>query len=884
MFTLDATILLDAIMQWVALLAWPAVSLSVGWCLWALLRPGKGAVPVGWLTLLGLGVSLWLGVLLAMAGAFWPWLLGALLLAPAVLVVGRAIVGAERVALPPIALPPRGRSLALVGALLTLAAVLLASPAESFVVTDDAGVYTLGAIHLAASGELPYDEPGIYPLRATAAGYEGDYQGYLLDYGRQFLLPENVSTPAGTRFWGPFFQPLLYRQRVEIGYLPTTKVLGAGLGLLLGARWVIWAGPAMALLSLALFIGLLRKSAGWRLALPAGAMLAFSFPQVWFGRHLLSEPVTQALVMAVLWLQAEADTAPDEAQRALLRAAEALLLGLLPLTRLEGAFIGGTLLGWLAWHAPARARAEGRIWVWRLAALGVGQGLAILASPAYLYSRSIGALSQGAQPLVGIACVALAGAGAVCAVAPLRRGAQKALAWLGEARHRAWLTAGLSGLLALIVLVQSLSGPPGRTFAGWLVQYWSLPALLFSLAGLLLAPLLCSEQQRAVGALASLGVTFALLYAANPQTTLVHPWVMRRAVPLVMPALALGAPLAAQHLIEGLRRGLLPRSPARLLRGVGYGALAGALVIAAGATTLPLTIHQERRDVWSQLAEIDALLEPRALLMLDDGDISRQIAQPLALIYGHTVYHLQQTEVLHAEAPPVARLLAAAREQGRPAYWLVSDVTRRFAPVDQALVPVGGVQVYTPVLAHRSDGPPNWRSLARQSFLVDVYAIVDEEPAPPAARWGAVPLGAGSYPYLMLGFYGYEQDALRALPYRWMAGRAVVRLPWPNQDDEAASFEVAATVAGLRPWRAPDPWIEVWAEGQRLLRTTVPANGEPVELRALSPALYDVGEAGLEITLLSDTYVPAEHGGGSDTRELGLRLYGLSVGYEEWPR
>ena len=875
----SGALLVEAMLRWVALLLWPVMGLGVGWCLWALLRPSDAAVPVGWLAILGLGVLVWVGVLLALAGAFVSWLLVLLLLLPMALLICRALRRRASLGLPRVTLPARHRPVAAAALIVTLAAFCLASPAESFVVTDDAGVYTLGAIHLVRSGGLSVKDADLYPLQTLPNDVsQGDYYDYLQDYARQFLLPENVSVPAATRFWGPFFQPVLYRHQIEIGYLPVTKVLGAGPGLVLGLRWVIWAGPAMALLSLTLFTALLRRSLGWGVALPAGAMLAFAFPQVWFGRHLLSEPVTQALVMAILWLDAESGAIRCQGQRRLLTAAQALLLGLLPLTRLEGALIGGALLGWLVWHAQAK---PGREWVWAGIALGFGQALSVLSSPTYLYTRLIGVLSQAVQPLAAAISIAVVALVAISACAPLRRRCLQIVGWIARPVHRSWVSSAFAIVLAAAVLVQAATAPLGDTFAGWLVQYWSLPALLFSLIGLVLAPLALPTDQRAIRALALLGVTFGLLYAVDAQTTPVHPWVMRRAVPMIIPALAMGAAVAAKGLVDLLCRRVLPYGGGCLLRGIGYQALVVALVIATGVTSLPLLIHQERLGVWTKLAAVDALLPSHAVVLIDDGAIGRQVAQPLALIYGHSVYHLQQSEALRADAPPVSRLLRIARSQGRPIYYLASDINRRLAPADNELSSVGGVHVVTPVLAHRTDGPPDWFALARQSFLIDVYELQENTSPQAAPVSGHVPLGVGSYPYLLSGFYGYEYDAVHSRSFRWAAGEASIHLPWPNANGASSPFDVRITVASPRPAGEPASEVELWAEGQRLLRAILPTDGSLVELHAAVPRLVSAGEPSLEIRLLADTYVPAVHGGSSDSRELGVRLFELSVEYPE---
>jgi len=759
------------------------------------------------------------------------------------------------------------------------AAWLLARPAETFIVTDDAGVYTLGAVHLAQTGVLSYDDAGIYPLepgRADVPAEPGStaYWDALQDYGRQFLLPENVGTPAGTRFWGPFFQPTLFRQHTEIGFLALPKTIGALFGWVLGEQSVVWAGPALTLLSLTAFLGLLHRTGGWGLAVPASALLVLSLPQVWFGRQLLSEPFAQALVLGILWLDAEVlSTEHGRARRALM-VMEALLFGLLPLTRLEGCLLGCLLLVWLLWHSSQIVDDDRDQLKWSIAALVVGQVIAALTSPAYLYSRLIDAVTQASQALVGIVVLTVVLL-TMCHILPgcTRRWGQLRL-WLAGARQRSWIALVVGATYCAVTVWQCLAQPLGNTFSGWLAQSWTRPALFLGTAGLALSPSLLSQGQRGSKSLASAAACLGLLYSASPYVTQVQPWALRRAVPLLLPALAMGASLLCQSALNRIEA-WRPWAWWHRIAHCVYALVLLGLTVVVAQRTAPIVFHNEREGMWNQLELLNRLLEPNSLLLLDDGQIGRQIAQPLALVYRHVAYNIQETEALSAGSPVVERLLATAQTEGRRVYWLVIDTSRRFTPEGYRLTSVGGVAFDTPTLA-TGPNPVSYSSLTRQSFLVDVYSLIPGTVSDASKTIGHVPLGVGSYPYLVTGFYGLESDPDLGA-YRWTNGSAKVTLPWPAGDGHPVSFVMTLTVSGWRPDGQPDPDVSVWAEGRLLAEQTVPADGRVTILRGASDALSNQGLADLEIEVRSDVFVPARVGMNTDERELGVKVLDLSI-------
>jgi hypothetical protein len=863
----------------IAYLLFPVAGLAIGWAIWRLVaRGGDLTASLGRLVVTGLVALGWLAVVLAAADALHPWLLaiivGALLLAVWVLPgARRARLCWER---------PRLRWKGWPAALLLIvAAWLLARPAETFLVTDDAAVYTLAAAHLADTGSLHYDDPGVLPLDPRRPdlplpSHTTAYWDYLQDYARQFLLPENVGLPAGTRFWGPFFTPMLYLQEVEIGFMPLTKTAGAIMGWALGVRRVVWAGPALALLALIALLGLTRRGGGWSLAVPATALLAFSLPQVWFGRQLLSEPLSQALVLGALWLDGEAQAASSSRARRALQTAQAAAFGLLPLVRLEGAFAALVLLAWLAWDSRKESeQADRYLWLCSAAALVLGQTLAILTSPAYFYSRVIGLLRSDVRVLLVWGLVLAA---ALVAAGCRWRGAapvQRCWRWLRRWRTQQIGMSAIGAAYLLIAAYEIARGPIVKPYTIWLAQYWTRPGLLLGALGMALAPWVLPAEQRALRALLATGGCVGLLCVVNPMVTWAHPWLMRRALVALLPALAVGAAVAVGGLTATLSRLSSDCGVVRLAAWGSYALVMSGLCLGIAQRMLPILQHNEREGMWEQIAQVNALLAPDTLLLLDDGQIGRQLGQPLALINGHAVHNVQQTEALSGDSALIRQLIAAARQQGRRVYWLVSDSARRLPPELGHLQSVGGVRFDTPTLS-ASDGPPGAEQLIRQSFLVDVYELLAQ---PTSDLSGAldVPIGVGSYPYLLSGFYGLEEDPAWG-SFRWTTGDADLRLPWPEAAPDApAGFDIIVSLAAWRPVDGAAPAVIITVEGVPLIATTMPGDGALVEVQGSATDMLNTGDPGLEIQISSDTFVPRDHGLGSDARELGVKVYAVRV-------
>lgn len=884
-------------------LYWLAIPLLVGLCtaLGASLLGRLATAPLHsrlerallwWLA--GLVALSWVGASLAALGLFrWWWLLGALL----------ALVAAARfwprqrtetVASPSLERTPAWAQ----GACLLLllgAGWAYARPAETWLMVDDAAVYAIGGVVLARDGTLSYQAEAIYQppgLPESEIAYwderslniEGYWQPQR-DFALQFWQLEEW--PVLARHRHAFYGRLLGSPRVEIGFPSLPKVWAAYAVWLFGPPGAVWAAPFLGLTALAALWGLGRRLAGWPVALGATLLLAVSFTQVWFSRYLLGEAPTQAHLLAGFYLTVVAARhgAPQRCG-AWLAVLGALGLAAITLLRVEGAAVAALagLLLLCAWCVKAwNQRPLYHLWlaVLALAMIG-GSWLTVSATPYYALTRLAATLTPRATQLTVIAALALVAGGAWFSQFPSGRALlRRAAAW---ARYGPLAT----GLLALLwggwALAMLLSRPWAQSLPGWLAQYWTRPGLIFSLLGALCLPRLTRREERAREAwpLAALGLAYLAVLSVHPAVAPAHPWAMRRLVPIVMPALALLAALGAVVPLRwaAARFGAPLGGWARRTAALASGALLLALAVGLGQRSLPILAHWERRGAWDQLATLASRFERGDVLLLDDGQHGRQLAPVMEYVFGLPSFLLQENEAIHSDSPVVDRLIASALAQGRGVYLVVTGRESQWRPAQWWLEPHAGQVFATPVLQYALGRPPQASDRSHETFMADVYRVLPAADAPVETHaWQEMeaPLGAGSYPYLLTGWYGYEQGA-GGEGFRWSEGRALVHLPWPYGEEQAAlDLCLRLDASPGRPAAAPAPQVTVEIEGQTLETQALDALGARRTLAFSGRDIANSGDVALEIAILSDTWVPADFTASRDRRQLGVMVHGLTV-------
>jgi len=122
----------------------------------------------------------------------------------------------------------------LLTAILILAAVLFARPAESFLVLDDAGIYTLGGIQLAETGKLFATDPALAALSPEAA--------------RELLFTGPIIA-QWSRLWGQFFVWNWNRPWVSFGLLHMQRLWVGLFTLFLGRYGGLWVAPTFGVIA-----------------------------------------------------------------------------------------------------------------------------------------------------------------------------------------------------------------------------------------------------------------------------------------------------------------------------------------------------------------------------------------------------------------------------------------------------------------------------------------------------------------------------------------------------------------------------------------------------------------------------------------------------------
>jgi hypothetical protein len=845
--------------------------------------------------LAGLVVLSWVGASLAALGLFRWWLaVGALLAA-----VALARLWPQRGAVPTVPPAIARTPVWAQGACLLLllgAGWAYARPAETWLMVDDAAVYAIGGVVLARDGALAYQAEAIYEppgLPESEIAYwderSRNIEGYWQpqrDFAQQFWQLEEW--PVLARHRHAFYVRQLGSQSVEIGFPPLPKVWAGYAVWLFGPLCAVWAAPFLGLTGLAAMWGLARRLAGWPVALGATLLLGVSFTQVWFSRYLLGEGPTQAHLLAGFYLTVVAARHPSHDRHgSLLAALGALGLAATTLLRVEGAAVVA-LVGLLlacAWSATGWGRRPlYRLWVATLALATItGSLLTFGAAPYYALTRLGASLTPRlAQWAVGGA-LALSTAGVLLVNAPVRR---TLLRWAtGWAQRGPLLTGLLAALWGAWALAMLLSRPWSQSLPGWLVQYWTRPGLALSLLGALCLARLTRrvEGAREAWPLAALGLVFLAVLSVHPAVAPAHPWAMRRLAPVVMPALALLAAVGAVVPLRwaAARLADAPLGPwARRAAALGSSGIVLVLAIGVGQRSLPILEHSERRGAWGQLATLASRFERGDVLLLDDGQHGRHLAPAMEYVFGLPSFLLQDSEAIRSDSPVVDRLIASALAQGRNVYLVVTTGELQWRPAQWRLEPYDWQVFDTPVLQYALGRPPQRGDLSYETFMADVYRVTPASERPSeASPWREldVPLGAGSYPYLIAGWYGYEQGTQGA-GFRWSDGHARVQLPWPGAEDEAAlDLCLRLEASSGRPASLPAPEVALEVEGRRLGAETLGEPGASRTLRFSGFEIANTGKAALEIAIVSDTWSPAEVSSSRDVRRLGVMVHSLTV-------
>ncbi len=832
----------------------------LGMALLALLCGGYGyiliggvvrATPKSWFEFAGLCILAgfaaisWIGCLLAVASLFRWWLLLAIAAA-----LGYGVRRWARQAAP-LDLAPTS-SIMQLGALAVLgcAAWLFARPSETWMLFDDSAVYTISGVHLAEAGTLI---PSVENFVCK---------------GHQVF-----------RYWGPYRWWDGCKPTLSVGFLPAPKVWAGIATWLFGRGGAVWSAPFAGLLAMLVLFLFTRRAVGPLAALATTALVAMSFPQVWFSRTLMSETFSQVAVFGGLYYLSLAREGPNQDKPQLWGMLAAALLGLLAFIRFEALlFLLIILAAWLVAMAagdPGPSRRWSAPWMrrwllWTGGATLVALSLSFAVTPHYYLDQLVKLLSRDSLQLAVIAAAALA-----LAVVGLRRYGPRRL-WgtlCGWPLARILLVA-----LALVwVLVAGadlyLRGVSSSGVTSWLPLYLGWPAFLLGALGLLW--FVWKRPSPEAYGLLTLALLSATGFALHPLVTQVHPWAIRRFVPFILPTLMMGIGFALERVWAVIRSAI--EGGIRFWRWPAYGAsllcvgVAGAFV---GRVTWPFVTYQETAGLWAQMEELAALYPPGAIVIYDNGPMGQRLPQVMEQVLGPSA-------IAYLEPPgplEIARLegaIKAARGQGRRVFMNVVDGDLMWDSQEYGMESYDAYVVEAPRVRYEHIPPPTEASIATMRFLVDIYEIVPREeltllqgPVMP------IPVGQGSYSYLKEGFFSAEVDA-KGRPFRWTSDEAHIVVPAPVSVS-APSVGLALDLGAWRPSGAGETVVTVEVQGRTVLEVRVEHVVEPQRFEVTLEDALAPDQKSLEIVLRTSTWRPADYGM-EDTRELGAIFYGATL-------
>lgn len=750
---------------------------------------------------------------------------------------------------------------------LCAAAVLYARPAESFFLADDSAVYTIGGVLLARTGSL-VARPEVF-WKTTE------------DFVHQFMAIDPFLMTS--RHFGPFYQWTANQTSIEIGFLPLPKVWIALAAWLSGPGYANWATPFFGVLGLAALYSLIRRLLGWQAGVASIVLLGLSLPQVWFARYPLSEVYTQFFLLTGLYLAVLArQNAMDFHLSRQLALWSALSLAALTVVRFEAilflvvitAFL---LMGWR--QVTPNLTVFVRPWLLTLAVATLyGLFISIGLARHYFLAQSLATLGPD-QVRIGL--IVLIFLGGICLVIWRRR------AMLGRAAVHlsawpVWTNIGLWVACTILIIWQLLTRDWSKTLSGWLVQYWTLPGMISG--GMGLGWLLYRDQsQQHQGdksrypeliALIGLGLLLLIGYLMNPAVNPVHPWAMRRLVPVVLPVLALGA---GGLLAGGIALSRYLTYQSKRLQ-PGRWALISSLVAlfflqshTIARVSWPLWAHQEMKGLYRQFGSIAERLPPDAILIFDNGQVGERLTQAFEFVFDRPALSVRSTPASTTESQ-IDRLIEAVHNRGRRVFFVFTDGTLQWWPERWELISQGASKIETVLLRPVQGRPPNASDIINRTLWLDLYEILpaaEDTPAPDLPI--TVPIGAGSYPYFRAGFENWELTAAGE-PIRWTTGDGHVLLPWPeNADGYLSDLCLILQVAGGRPIEGERALLDISMENQQIFSGVLPPGFEVQTLQIPVHKVRNNNDPGLEIALHSNTWNP------DGNRVLGILVHGMTL-------
>lgn len=790
---------------------------------------------------IGLGFLAWSCLLLAELG----WLSGGTLL---VATIGACALGCR------LQLGGAGSSkspgsaewLSVGGLLLLLAVAVALFPAwETVLWAGDSTVYLAFAERIADSGGLLFEDALLGAIPVTV---------------RRDVFRNRTpldTTGAHARFPGGFLIPDIRRAEVTAGFSPLFPVLLAAAALAPGDGMFLVA-PAFAVLALVAVFLLGRRLGDGRSGALAAAIAAVCLPQLWYARFSVPEMVAQLFFLAgVLLLLLARD---HRAGFRVFALAGGCLLGLAAMAKVDLAVLGSvSLVAFAGWALASRGRFP-RVLGWLLA--GFSAVLAhLLVHYAFFpshYADYVARRVEAALPWrgVGPGMLDLGGAATLVAIGLVAGLAVlAAVVRLRGARFPAgWRATGIVVLLgsvaAYLCVYFGSTEYRGMDAVRWLGSYLSWPVLGLALVGTA-GTLRRSTRAWRMALLPIAALVVCAHYLYDPLAGGEPLWDVRRFVPVVVPAVAVLAAVAAVELVD--------RLPSRA-RAWGFGAASVAIIAAVGASSLPLLGLRAWAGASEATSRLARLFPEDAVVLVGPGLAGTHVATSLAYREGVDAVQIQAGAAGKAEGlDPLVRHL---RSEGRPIYLLLEG--ERFSPFVPTirLRPVHRGELAVTTLGTAAEGEPI--GPVDRAVAVDVYRAA---PRPPGPRI-AIDVGdpTDDLVFGLSGFHAAEREAGGVRTFRWTGPTASLQVP--------AFVAARLWLAAPRLPGLARPEVSVAVNGEVVL-AALRLPDIPVRVDIPAPPRDSVGP--VEIAIASDSFVPREHGVSSDSRALGVQLFGVEL-------
>jgi hypothetical protein len=730
----------------------------------------------------------------------------------------------------------------LLALLLTAAWLYLGFPTECILCENDAGVYANHAIFIARHGRLDIPYPWASEPDATLCHTFRTHRSMEKGFFEDHLFPGFFKTGNTLTVQFAHLFPVWLAQAFAS----------------FGHRGLFRLNGLFALLTLGVFYGACRVLVPAPVALAATLFLAWNPAQIWTARITLSEVLTQLFLWSGSLLLIQALTLEQTSLAcwaggffglAALVRCDALLLApllfvaqiLANVVALDGRYAAPIWAALYAVMLPFMILSIGYLWLFsrpyfqknvhmQLAGIGIATVVSLIALRAFSPS-----LCQRLRPWITSPFgIGLAGGGL-----------------LTLAGYSYWLRPRLRRFVLEY---------PGHPYDGMryhaektmvhLAHYLSVPGLWLGLAGWLITlyGAVAGRGELSLLPLLVISAGYGVLYLYDFADDPFHYWLMRRYIPVVLPALVFFAAVACFWILGRLPEPW-PVVGATVLLGC-----AGAFAIRAGDVLL---LFAERNGVYAQIAAIASKIPGNEIIL---ANVSPDLLTPLCISFDKKIVPVDLTS---EEGQAIFDAWARSRiEVGKPAYLLQQS----------SLLPPGATELFRRAIGFSclsQSVRPLPRRIDRKCIPVALQRL-DRLPRP--ANYLDVSLERG----LLLGTKatGFHRDEVfEGEPARWTNGRARVVVP------AHADCPPKALIVDIA-WSGPHaPRLQVVVNGRCLREETI-CRQQPWTAR-----LDLFGFSGAEqwvIELLSDTFVGCEHWGpgedlAPDRRTLGVLVRGIRL-------